>query len=186
VKVAYAFADFGHDAATEQRWLAAASISSVRRHMPGVPIVHLSDLRTKTLDGVDEVIAREWTNRAELQAHLHGPVLFLDTDTILMRDVRHVFEKEFDVAVASRPSDWADADRAYNQGVVFSRNEHFWGTLSDLSKQRGRYGEEEFSYVVKSGEFKVLELPESYNFSPPDDLAVLHFKGPRKRMMLYV
>lgn len=192
MRVAYLYVDFGHEVNAEQRRLAAISIASVRKHMPGVEIVHLADLKTKTLDGVDSVLAAAWdgplcvpthNNRGDLQAQLHGDVLFLDTDTILTQDVSGVFDdKEFEVAVAKRPDDWEGAE--FNQGVVFSRNEKFWKAVAEKARERKIYDEAGFTDVVLNGGFRVKQLSETYNFAIPPDTAILHFKGQRKRVML--
>lgn len=181
MKVCYTFVDFGHEETRLQRPLAAKSIASVRRHMPNAEIVHLTDLKTKTLDGVNSVLAMDWTghNRGDFQAQIHGDAIFLDTDTIVTRDLTDVFAQDFDVAVTERHD-----SEEYNQGVVFSRNEKFWKAVANLARSRGVYDEAVFTEVVNKGGFKVLELPIAYNFAVPPGLAVLHFKGPRKKFML--
>ena len=185
MKVAYLYVDFGHEVGAEQRKLAAISIASVRKHMPGVEIVHLADLKTKTLDGVDSVLAMAWDghNRGDLQSQIHGDVLFLDTDTIITQDVSGVFnDKDFEVAVAKRPSDWEGDE--FNQGVVFSRNEKFWKAVAEKARERKVYDEAGFTDVVLNGGFRVKQLPETYNLAIPPDTAILHFKGQRKKVML--
>lgn len=187
MRIAYLFVDFGHDESEEQRKLASISIASVRKHMPGVEIIHLSDLRTKTLEGVDSVLCMPWegNNRGDLQAQLHGDMLFLDTDTIVTKDLSGVFEDmDFEVAVARRPDYWEHKEAEFNQGVVFSRNEKFWKAVAEKARQRQSYDEIGFTDVVLNGGFRVKLLPETYNFSIPHDIAVFHFKGQRKKVML--
>lgn len=186
MRVAYLFIDFGHDATVEQRQLATKSIASVRRHMPAAEIIHLTDMKTEPLDGVDCVWATEWAgkNRADLQSAVDGDTLFLDTDTIIMQDVSAVFKQSFDVAVAARPPDWDHKEAPFNQGVVFSRSPEFWRAVAKKARERRSYDEEGFSDVVLNGGFKVLELPVDFNFSVPPNLSILHFKGQRKKYML--
>jgi len=194
MRVAYIFIDHGNKIPTaEQRKLAKISMASVRKHMPGVEIIHLSDLKTKTLEDADSVLCMPWdghNNRGDFQAQLHGDMLFLDTDTILMQDVSHVFDdKQFEVAVAKR-GEWDDCKGEYNQGVVFSRQEKFWKAVANKARERSQYDpinsydEVGFSEVVSSNAFRVKVLDQAYNFSPPPGLAIFHFKGARKAQML--
>src|SRR3990167_7325139 len=119
-----------------------------------------------------------------MHAQLHGDMLFLDTDTILVRDVSHVFDdKEFEVAVAKRGA-FDECGGEFNQGVVFSRQEKFWKAVADKARERKSYDEIGFSEVVNSKEFRVKVLENDYNFAPPPNLAIFHFKGPRKKHML--
>lgn len=183
----YATAVAGFNDDPEQRQMARISMASVRRHMPDVEIVHLSDHRTKTLEGADSVMAIEWkaghSNRGDLHALVHGDVLFLDTDTLIARDLRPVFDGSFEVAVAKRPDAWAGPEK-YNQGVVFSSDEHFWKDLAEHARARKQWSEVTFMEVFDSGRYRTKVLPEIYNYSPPADVAVLHWKGIRHRDML--
>jgi hypothetical protein len=188
VRIAYIFIDHGHKVDTaQQRKLARISMASVRKHMPGVEIIHLSDMKTKTLEDADSVICMPWdghNNRGDFQAQLHGDMLFLDTDTIIMQDVSNVFDdKSFEVAVARR-GEWDDCNGEFNQGVVFSRQEKFWKAVAEKARTRGTYDEVGFSEVVNSGAFRIKLLEQAYNFSPPPGLAIFHFKGARKSQML--
>lgn len=186
MNVAYFFVDHGHEASAEHRLLALRSIWSVRKHIPNANIIHLADYKTKTLDGVDEVIAARFDpktfNRAHFQAQVWGPCIFLDTDTIVTRDVSDVFKQKFDIAVAKRPEGWEGTEK-YNGGVIFSTGEHFWKDFAKHTEEHGCTDQTFSDFLLASG-YRKLELPEAYNFSPPDDVAVLHFKGPRKKTML--
>lgn len=183
MKVVYFYSSliYGSDS-YEQRALAAISIRSVRRHMPGVKIVHLTDHRTKTLDDVDEVLTIEWkkaTNRADAHALVHGEVLYLDTDTVITKDLSSVLKENFQIAVAVRDD---DTGLRYNGGVIFCRDEHVWRDVAARTRDLGD-AEQAFNEVLLSGKYKVFELPNLYNYTPPD-VAVYHFKGPRKLVML--
>ena len=167
----------------EQRRLASISIASVRRQMPQVEIVHLTDERMRPLTGVDSVIRcelRPKTNRGDFQATIEDDVLFLDTDTILLRDVSYVFhDADFQVALSRFPG-----EQPFNQGVVFSRAPRFWDAVARRARENGVYDERAFNDVLLGGDWRVKELPDLYNFTPPPDLAIFHFKGPRKKVML--
>lgn len=185
MKVVYFYSSliYGNDS-YEQRALAAISIASVRRYMPYARIVHLGDHRTRTLDGVDEALNIQWksgTNRCDAHVLIHGEALFLDTDTVVTKDLGSVFKSDFQIAVAVRED--PTEDLKYNAGVVFCRDEHIWYDAADRIRACGD-PERGFNQALLSGKYKVLELPALYNFTPPADVAVYHFKGPRKRVML--
>jgi hypothetical protein len=185
VRVVYFYSSliFGNES-YEQRALAHISIRSVRRYMPSAKILHLGDHKTKTLEGVDEFLAIEWkrgTNRADAHALIHGEALYLDTDTVVTRDLSPVFRENFQVAVAVR-EDPTETMR-YNGGVIFCRDEHIWRDVSERIRSVGD-AELGFNQALLSGKYKVHELPVAYNYTPPSDVAVYHFKGPRKRVML--
>ena len=185
MKVVYFYSSliYGNDS-YEQRALAEVSISSVRRYMPYARIVHLGDHKTKSLDGVDEFLAITWkagTNRGDAHALIHGECLYLDTDTVVTRDLSPVFKENFQIAVAVRED--PTEDLKYNAGVIFCRDEHIWTDVADRIRSCGD-PERGFNQALLSGKYKVLELPTLYNFTPPADVAVYHFKGPRKRVML--
>ena len=112
-------------------------VQSVRREMPGVSIVHLTDLTSKKVKGVDAVRRKAAEPmgllRMRLCAGLKGDWLILDTDVIIERDCSWVFDKwEFDIGVAKRnwdhlrPAMGFSERMPYNTGVLFSRCPHFF------------------------------------------------------------
>lgn len=185
MKVCYFYVYWSDREDRDQRRMAEKSIASVRRHMPQAEIWHLTNETTKIFDGADEELRRPWSkdwfthSRADTQGELDGDCLFLDTDTILVRSVEDVFKYRFDVAVAEK----AEEGDTYNQGVVFSRTPGFWKAVARKAREKQVYDEVGFTEVLESGEFKVQELAHGYNFAPCHDLAVLHFKGQRKKAM---
>lgn len=193
--------------------LAARLIASVRRTMPGVPVVHLTDDVTLAIQGVDETQRRPYTDGLVALGCLlayaavgYGDWLFVDTDVIVQRDVRHVFtDGEFNVAVADRagtltPQDegWKSlAAQPFNKGVVFSRCPAFWRDAADTCRllKPGRQAwmgdQDAMNRVIEAGKYHVAVLPNSYNYPPKaqdDDVRdkhVLHYKGRlRKAWML--
>lgn len=179
-------------------------IASIRRAMPGVPIVHLTDLQTCKIAGVDEVVrafdAPLALGCVRAYASCEGEWLFVDTDVIVQQDVRHVFEAPFDIAVATRdgtlkPDEVGTkfmARMPYNKGAVFSRSPAFWQSaverLEGMSvKQQAWMGDQlAMCETIQSSMFMVRILPNRYNYPPHQqfedlrDKAILHFKGPRK------
>lgn len=183
-----------------------AMVRSVKQAMPGVRIVHFTDVQTPVIDGVD------WAVRPTLPvalgcldayAQCEGDWLFLDTDVIVREDVRHVFDQPFDIAVAERagtlkPSEVDTkfmASMPYNKGAVFSRSQAFW--LDALARcrqmkptrQQWMGDQQAMNDAILSGKYAVEVLPNRYNYPPltaTDDLrdkAIVHYKGPRKAWM---
>lgn len=188
--------------------LAAALIRSVRRAMPRVAIVHLTDETTAPMPCVDQVIRRAPAPVAlgclEAYAACVGEWLFVDTDVIVQRDVRWIFDRPFDIAVAERDGTFKPKEvdskfmrsMPFNKGAVFSRSPAFWSAAADhlrgSSEKRQHWMGDQASMnaVIASGRFKVEILPARYNYPPlskDEDLngqAILHYKGARKDWML--
>lgn len=175
-------------------------IASAKQHMPGVQICLLTDEKTPALEGAEAIrIPGDMPMGVRRVMHycMPGEWLFLDTDVVFRKDVRDVFERDFDVALASRDGTYMEGSKyaelmPYNFGVVFSRNPCFWQTvlpeLKKLSPDFQRWGGEQMLTCVlaQTGKFKAEILPSAYNFTPEkqdDDLshvAIAHYKGARK------
>lgn len=188
--------------------LAAALIRSVRLAMPDVSIVHLTDEATPAIADVDDVRRHAPAPIAlgclEAYAACEGEWLFVDTDVIVQRDVREVFQRRFDLAVADRAGTLKAtevgtkfmASMPYNKGAVFSRSPAFWLVAADrlrtLSSRRQEWmgDQQAMCDVIAAGRFNIDVLPATFNYPPmrrDEDLrarAILHFKGPRKIWML--
>jgi hypothetical protein len=179
-------------------------IASCRRVMPDVEIHQLTDGETPVPEGV---IAQRipgkvpmGVRRIKHYSQPEGDWLFLDTDVLVMQDVRSVFDEPFDVALASRDGTYmagTEYARAmpYNFGVVFSRGPEFWKfMLPHLMKMPPEMQQWEGEQLLtcelaKLDLFKTKILPSSYNFTPAnrgDDVGhvhLLHLKGPRKKWL---
>lgn len=188
---------------------AEAMMRSVRANMPGVRIVQFTDETSPVVLGADEV--RRLPGGPMLGIRLahyaacEGEWLLVDTDILFRRDVRFIFDNEFDVALALR--DWphlaeesarltADG-MPYNTGVVFSRSRAFWQHVEAKWLQlpeveRDWLSEQRVVAQVLRGlpAFNVLELSGWYNYppqpgvEPPHEASILHYKGGRKDIML--
>jgi hypothetical protein len=194
---------------TEHRQLAAKLIASARRHMPNVPIVHLTDLTTLGIPGVNEVVRSATTGRIALDvldayARCEGDWLLVDTDVLIQRDVRWIFGRKFDIAVATREGTLKPKEvgtkfmsaMPFNKGAVFSRSPAFWAAaaarLRELpAKRQAWMGDQQaMCDVIASERFVVQVLEARYNYPPKsrdenvNSQAILHFKGPRKAWML--
>lgn len=203
--------------------LAELLIRSIRKTMPGVEVVQFTDDRSPAVLGVDSVRRKPHGQMLEVRlqhyAEAEGDWLLVDTDVLIQRDVRAVFDgpdtvtgrgvaltldpamANWEIAIADRnwphaKDDLGDQGMPYNTGVVFSRSAAFWRDVLTvwqalppnerdwLSEQRA------VAKVIDSDRWNVLILPGLvFNF-PPDrenpgaDAAILHFKGPRKALML--
>lgn len=188
--------------------LARILITSVRRTMPGVPIVHMTDETTEAIAGVDEMRRRPAGPVAlsvlEHYAECAGDWMLVDTDVVVRRDVRDVFGLTFDIAVATREGTFKPSEvgtkfmrgMPFNKGVVFSKNPAFWSAaaaaLRECSeKQQSWMGDQRaMNDIIATGRFFVRVLTNDFNYPPKkrnEDLSdkyVLHYKGPRKAWML--
>jgi hypothetical protein len=186
--------------------LAAAMTASAKRF--AYEVVQMTDERTPAVPGADAVVRLAWdgerlmTYRLQHLAALAGPALIVDTDVLFVRDVRHVWERVFDVALTRRNGPAPDPNGVdlaevmpYNTGVMFSRSQAFWQRCHALCRgfpeEVQRWYGDQYAVRFAAPEFSVLELPvDPYNYSPgsPDEDVsqryVVHYKGARKEWML--
>jgi hypothetical protein len=193
---------------TDPRHYALADIlvNSVRQSMPGVEIVHLTDEKSPIVPGVDASV--RFANgpllerRMQIYSSVDGEWLFLDTDTVVAKDVRHVFDDSaFDLAVADR--EWSlvkdhykyTKGMTFNTGVIFSRSPKLYQLALEIwrhypaEKQAHWWSEQwAFAEAVYSGKFAVKVLPGMIYNRPPhtrdedvSDAAILHYKGPTRK-----
>lgn len=189
--------------------LGALSVASVKKHMPHIEIVHLTDEHTHALAGADTVFRFDttgnyWKRYWTAAAALDGDILLVGTDTIFRRDISEVFEQSFDVALPHI----ADKKWRYDAGTIFSRSPAFFkkmaeSKLSEISNDE-LFGEgvtrflAEFHRHCIFGRFpatglagELIEIPgKIYSYVPKaaDDpgiqsCAIVHYRGPRKKWM---
>jgi hypothetical protein len=192
----------------EDTTLPAMMVASVLKAMPDANIIQMTDSITPRIKGVNEVLRRAYdgvnlmTYRLEHLAALDGEWITLDTDVLVMKDLRTVFDKNFDVALTRRYGSILSPDgqdivesMPYNTGVMFSRNKQFWEnaykTLLGMPESAHRWWGDQLSVrlAAEGNRFNVLELNcDTYNYTPKDDkdrkdVFVYHFKGNRKEWM---
>lgn len=187
-----------------QRRLAEMMVESVKRAMPGVEVLQMTDTTTKAIDGVDDVrrieIDSPWLMPYRLKhlAALDGENIILDTDVLVQEDLRQVFEQQFDVALTKRDVGLIDGlDMPYNIGVMFSRCPAFWQEANEYSltlpdNQQMWFGDQlAVKEVAQSGRFNVAELDcDVWNYSPntkffdPKGRKVIHFKGTTRKVWM--
>ena len=195
----------------EQYVMADMLVRSCQQAMPDVPIVHLTDMHSPAMVGVQGVVRREHPKtamlRIEHQRDCEGEWLFLDTDVLVQRDVRHVFDEAFDVAIADRVGCATPTEgeayplyqkMPYNSGIVFSRSSAFWAAvlhhMQTVPPMKQEWMGDQYAVcaVVDQHQFTVKMLPGRIYNCPPmnsrdrcEDAAIVHFKGPdRKQFML--
>lgn len=197
------------------REVAQIMVASVKKTMPNARVVQMTDYNTKAILGVDDVVRKFWDGRQLMPYRfLHmkefplGRTIFADYDTVLCRDVSHLFDEEFDVALTRRDEtdrSLADApdvlrEMPYNTGVMLSRESGrgFWEEAHRMclgmpDEDRGWWGDQvAIKTLADTTTLRVKELPCAlYNYTPVDpgeDLRgkfVLHYKGAdRKKEML--
>ena len=187
--------------------LADIMLRSVRSAMPGVEVTQFTDLKSPAVYGVNHVLRKPKQPLAVLrslhQACVEGEWLFLDTDVVVQRDVRAVFQEPFDIAVADRRWQHLEAtpeftaQMPWNIGVIFSRAPTFWRAIHEAllrapEQAQDFMGDQRAAGVLlQSGHWALLELPGmDFNYPPsgPEDRAeqasIVHFKGNRKDWML--
>jgi hypothetical protein len=185
---------------------ASALVRNVKKYMPRVEVVQLSDLKTPMVPGVTKVERQDGANRPLLDQRLDlysqcaGDWLLIDSDCEIRNSVQGVFDdKAFDIALCDR--NWPHHPQGeammhampFNTGVIFSRKQGFWFQVYKIWKQlpekeKDWLSEQRTVYqVIRSGRFKVKILPGMhYNYPPntPEDApiiaTILHFKGNRK------
>ena len=173
-------------------------LASVEKHMPDIPVFHLTDDVTPALATPIRLAEPKplALKRAKFYASLRGDWLFIDTDIVFTRDVRSVFDQDFEVAFARRTEvNQYTTAMPYNLGVCFSRNPHFWADLIDaISKLPPKLQEWDGAQLASSWyatrnwcPYKILELDPEYNHAPENEVdtnaAILHYKGKRKRWL---
>ena len=190
--------------------MAKLTIASVRKAMPGVEVFHLTDADTPMVEGADgvkrvDVKLPMAVRRMMHNAQLDGDWLLIDCDIIIKKDVRHVFDESFDVALTDRigtDMEGTSYGKAmpFNMGVAFSRSPAFWQRvirhMSSLPMDLQSWTGDQLVVcaMVRQGladDFKVKILPGlTYNYPPlsvddprMENAAIVHFKGARKKFI---
>lgn len=192
----------------EDLTLPTLMVKSVLKAMPDSKIIQLTDMTTPQVKGVSSVVRKHYngllmTFRMQHLADLDGEWITLDTDVIVKKDLRSVFNEDFDVALTKRYGAIYDSDgndvakiMPYNTGVMFSRNKIFWKNayklLLTMPESAHKWWGDQLSVKLcaESNKFNLLELNcDEYNYTPTSesdkkDVFVLHYKGKRKDWMI--
>lgn len=177
-------------------------IASVRATMPGVEIAHITDDSTRVAPGADRVVRISGElpmamRRMAAHASLPGDWLFIDTDCVLLKDVRGVFKDDFGVALTDRVGSIYEKGAygrlmPYNMGVTFSRDQGFWKEvlfrMTALPDVLQRWEGDQLVVGMLAKEWpKVKIIPgHVFNYTPvkrgdkAEHAAIVHLKGNRK------
>lgn len=185
--------------------LAHKLIESVNKAMPGTEIWHLTNESCPAVEGtVTKRLPDDLpmgVRRIQHYSELEGDWLLLDSDVIVQKDVRCIFNGPVEIAVVSRKGtvlEGSDYEKRfpYNFGVVFSRCPKFWNealaTLKRAPRELQEWEGEQLvlGYLADRGGYRVAYLPSSYNWtpeSPDEDVTgkhIVHYKGHRKKWLL--
>jgi len=184
---------------------AVAMVASVKRHMPGVEVLQLTDDTTTAIEGCTAV-RLPWNGEEPMilkMTHLSkltGDILALDTDVIVQADVSGVFSLPFDVALT-----WRDGPirgpkgeditklMPINCGVMFCRNPEFWHACIQLCMvhEIEHWCADQLTVPHVARQFNTLRLHcDNFNYTPNsknEDVngrLIVHYKGNRKEWML--
>ncbi len=183
-----------------EHWgIARSLIASAKRVMPDVEVWQLTDGETPEVPGIDGClrvggVMPMAVRRMTAHSMLHGEWLFVDTDVVIQKDVRDVFQSAFLVAVTDRVGSlWEHSmkHQPYNMGVTFSRSPKFWGEVREkllqLDPKLQEWGGDQVVVCALAGPKYLKVLPgHIYNFTPGtreedrSHAAIVHYKGPRK------
>ena len=170
---------------------AETSARSAKVHMPGVPIAIVSDVESQS-DDFDIRLPlpnarRTWADK--IRGMLASPftqTLFLDTDTLVLRPLDHLFEllRRFDMAAAFEPAHGLDpiprvptGFAELNSGVVLFKNTdqvravlenwlHLFDEQTADNVRAGRPGGDDqyaFTRAVYCSELRFFVLPPEFN-----------------------
>jgi hypothetical protein len=186
------------------------ALISAEKHMPKVPrvlmttVAALPKFPSEIMSLLDEyydvifptrpVYGYYPYRRCLAQSQLPGDVLFLDTDTIIQRDVSSVFQdKDFEIAPTRLCKECIfRVGHTHNAGVCFSRSTQFWSDLVSIIEREVDYNAVEIHYskLCNSGWYRVKHLDDKiYNHVPGltpgnlQDAAIVHYCSHRKQML---
>jgi hypothetical protein len=197
-----AFLHIGHDLS-----IPTIMVASVRRHMPDIDIVQMTEPTTPSVPGITRRAEQPYGDEGLMDYRLRhlsllgdGPLISLDTDVIVQDDLRTVFAQSFDVALTRRYAPLMIggkdivAEQPYNAGVMFSRASGFWLDAQAHCaclpvKSRKWFGEQlAIAVIAGKGGYDVLELDcATWNCSPEDEdedvshAKAVHYKGARRK-----
>jgi hypothetical protein len=209
VIAAFPFSDVSRtpEKAILERRLAELMIASLRRAMPGVEIMQITDTGHTEALPVDVVMRKPFTHKEwvpwlmEAVAEIPGNVLFLDSDIIVQRDLRPMFLADADVIVTSRgPKTMEGRFMPFLLGVVASKTPEFWLDMRDRvlamknEDDRGWWGGQLALFDAWMDQengclpWKMAAVPcDPHNYVPkaeddaPADKWVLHYKGQKRK-----
>src|SRR5574341_335513 len=190
-----------------QRQLARIMAASVRRVMPAVRVLMMTDHKTPAIEGIEPVRISthgfpDWIpwvcNACSL---MEGEVLYLDSDVVVQRDLRPLFNVDADAIFTQRgPKEFEGRLMPFLFGVVAYRSTEFWKEVRDRvlamrdPKDLGWWGSQIIVFDMwmecQNGrkDWKIASIPcHTYNYTPkdaqdtPEDKFALHYKGKKRK-----
>lgn len=188
-----------------QRDLARIMVASVRKTMPGINVLMVTDKKTPYIEGIEAIRFDThgygefipWLCHACSQ--MKGEVLYLDSDVVVQRDLRPLLNIDADLVLPYRGMKIVDGHmQPFIFGCVAYKTAEIWKEVGERvakmpEKERMWYGSQiaVFDMVMEENngrkKWNIAAIArETYNYTPKDenDLPsepwVLHFKG-RKR-----
>lgn len=186
--------------AREPRDTGLMAIATIRHHHPESLVVHLTDIESPALKGVDEVIRLPWVKDEPMTLRMNHlseldakPSVMLDTDVLVCSRLECAFESSFDVGLTLRPPP-GETLMPYNTGVMFIRNPAFFAAVRNRMEREPKYKvwpheQEAVAREAENGGWNVKDFEGAiWNFPPPVEKVsraakILHYKGDRKRYM---
>lgn len=189
-----------------QRDLARIMVASVRRTMPGIKVLMITDDKTPAIEGIEpiRISTHGFADFIPWLCHckslLEGEVLYLDSDVVVQRDLRPLFNVIGDVVLPNRGPKIVDGRmQPFIFGVVAYRTAAFWAEVRDrvlaMEKvDRAWYGSQIATFEMwmeeqnGRGKWKIVSVPRDiYNYTPkeaneaPEDKWALHYKGKKRK-----
>lgn len=189
--------------------LAQIMIKSVRRTHANAIIYQISDGTTEVVPGTDYVV-RSAHPLPLMTFGLEGllclpdePLIHIDTDVIVQRNLEHVFGESFDLGVTRRyrtltiEGESKPHAAPYNGGIIFLRNRNIARALYDacvaLPEEKQEWFGKEFAMkrIAEEGRLKVKQFPGfEYNYSPDskdenvETKYMVHYKGKKRKLWM--
>jgi uncharacterized Rossmann fold enzyme len=183
-------------------------IESVRKHIPNAKIVQLSNLDYPQIDGVDDIFRHKnagdfirWSLEVMVlfMQNCQDHILIVGTDMVLMQDISHIFDDDFDLAASPYPVR-TRTDGTYCGEGLFFKYPHGIEVAADILEQYnndpliqdGWDGQQiALLRTIQNNRWKIKTLDfDIYNRTPDEpktDLSgavIVHYRGERKTFML--
>jgi hypothetical protein len=196
-----------------QEKLAELMMKSCREVMPGTPIFQFTNQYTNAVHGVDKVIRHEWKRGQDwipfytsFMEETEGELLILDTDVIVMKDLRRLRELDADlvIPVRKKPIEADDGTKMWVlMGVCYSRSPEVWKEITRRVRAMPREADRNwwgvqlvlwdmFQESLKGeSPFKIRAVKQwEFNYTPKDDLDpgqgvwAMHYKGEHRKLWM--
>ena len=169
---------------------------SARVHHPGAQFTILTDQATaipemcdddqiirRSIDGSEIMLERTRQQYNYLLNYdFHKPIVFIDTDILILKDIHHVFVKDFDIGLTFRDN----KEMPVNGGVIFVNNRNpqsarqFFKTLLGIIETQGKQEKDWYGDQLALGRMVSCEPASSIQADKifeVDDVRLLSLSG---------